>query len=98
MAHAGSSIVLLAISSLIAPPPALVWNASASAPVGLYRIETRTAPAFGDLLALRAPERIARSVASRSCRKLVDDEVFLVNAGVPDKIDGRCFIPQNEIW
>jgi len=142
---AGLSIVLIAISSLIAPSPRLVWNASASAPVGLYRIETGIAPKVGDLLAVRAPEGVARFMAARGylpmralllkrvaalsgtpicrrddrilvagreiarakprdgkarilpqwrgCRKLGDDEVFLVNAGVPDSLDGRYFGP-----
>ena len=29
----------------------------------------------------------------RGCRRLGDDEVFLVNAGVPDSLDGRYFGP-----
>ena len=142
---AGSSIVLIAISSLIASSPRLVWNASASAPVGLYRIETGIAPKVGDLLAVKAPERVARFMAARGylpinalllkrvaalsgtpicrlderilvagceiarakrrdsqhrvlpqwrgCRRLGDDEVFLVNADVPDSLDGRYFGP-----
>ena len=142
---AGSSIVLIAISSLIASSPRLVWNASASAPVGLYRIETGIAPKVGDLLAVKAPETIARFMAARGylpinalllkrvaalsgtpicrlderilvagceiarakrrdsqhrvlpqwrgCRRLGDDEVFLVNADVPDSLDGRYFGP-----
>ena len=142
---AGSSILLIAISSLLAPSPRLVWNASASAPVGLYRIEPVNAQKVGDLLAVKAPERIARFMAARDylpinalllkrvaalsgtricrlddrilvagreiaraklrdsqgralpqwrgCRRLGDDELFLVNAGVPDSLDGRYFGP-----
>src|SRR5690606_42003086 len=36
-----------------APRPRLIWNASASVPLGLYRIEART-PAPGDLTAIKA--------------------------------------------
>jgi conjugative transfer signal peptidase TraF len=142
---AGVSIILIAVSSQIAPSPRLVWNASASAPVGLYRIEPINAPKVGDLLAVKGPERVARFMAARGylplnalllkrvaalsgtkicrlderiliagheiaraklrdsqgrplpqwrgCRRLGDDALFLVNADVPDSLDGRYFGP-----
>lgn len=41
-----------------APRPRLIWNASASVPLGLYRIEART-PAPGDLIAIKPPPTVA---------------------------------------
>lgn len=44
--------------------PRLVWNASASVPVGLYRIDGR-APAVGDLVAVAPPPAVAAWLARR---------------------------------
>lgn len=41
-----------------APRPRLLWNASASVPLGLYRIEARV-PALGDLIAIMPPPAVA---------------------------------------
>ncbi len=123
----------------------LVWNVSASAPVGLYWIKPAIFPNMGDLLAVQAPEQIARLMDERDylpfnavllkrvaalsgseicrrgmnifvagkmiaqakkvdakgrslpqwqgCRQLGPDEIFLVNADVPDSLDGRYFGP-----
>src|SRR3546814_6488078 len=37
----------------LAPAPRLLWNASASAPIGLYRIDPGATPRAGDLVAIR---------------------------------------------
>lgn len=47
------------------PRPRLIWNASASAPLGLYRIVTVRRPALGDLVAMRPPESLARYLEQR---------------------------------
>lgn len=140
-----ATVVLIAGISLIKPSPKLVWNASASAPIGLYWIAPTEAPRLGDLLAIRAPEKIAQLMDERGylprnalllkrvaalsgmkicregervivagkvialakgadaqgrrlpvwsgCQRLADDEIFLVNAGVADSLDGRYFRP-----
>ena len=44
-------------------PPWLVWNASASAPVGLYAVATITDVQAGDLVVARPPEPLARFLA-----------------------------------
>lgn len=49
------SVGALGVASVIEFPALFVWNASASAPIGLYRIERRT-PQFGDLVLVK-PER-----------------------------------------
>jgi conjugative transfer signal peptidase TraF len=44
-------------------PPWLVWNASASVPIGLYAVHTVIALHVGDLVVVRPPERVARFLA-----------------------------------
>ncbi|MGQ3227442.1 MAG: S26 family signal peptidase [Blastomonas fulva] len=47
------------------PHPRILWNASASAPIGLYRVDGDATPAVGDLLVLMPPKTIARFIAER---------------------------------
>ncbi|MGX9182124.1 hypothetical protein [Mesorhizobium sp. BHbdii] len=51
-----AAIIGLGVTALAEPSPRLVWNASASAPVGLYRVAA-AAPARGDLVLVRALSR-----------------------------------------
>ena len=57
---------LSAIVAIVAPPPLLIWNATASAPIGLYRIHPDRDPAIGTLVAVAPPERLARWLSARS--------------------------------
>jgi conjugative transfer signal peptidase TraF len=43
--------------------PRLLWNATASTPVGLYALRPVRAPHVGDLVAVRPPEPLARFLA-----------------------------------
>ena len=56
------------------PTPCLMWNASASAPLGLYRVE-RTSPSRGDLVIVRPP-RTAQEVGAE--RGYLSEGVLLV--------------------
>lgn len=56
------SFVALAI---VHPRPRLVWNASASAPIGLYRIQPDRDPPTGALVAAMPPAGLARWLAGR---------------------------------
>lgn len=47
------------------PIPRVVWNASASAPIGLYRIEPLPDPPLGALVAVTPPPALARWLAER---------------------------------
>lgn len=47
------------------PHPRLLWNASASAPIGLYRLHEAEHPAIGDLVAIMPPTALARFMADR---------------------------------
>lgn len=58
------AIGALLLPVLARPAPRLVWNLSASVPVGLYAAY-RAAPKRGDLVAAHAPARIARLMAER---------------------------------
>ena len=56
------SFVIVAIAD---PFPRLIWNASASAPIGLYRIHPDNDPPAGALVAITPPERLSRWLAAR---------------------------------
>ena len=58
----------LAAAALVAPTlrpvtPRLLWNASASTPIGLYLIRPDSAPAIGDIVAVAPPDALARFLA-----------------------------------
>jgi conjugative transfer signal peptidase TraF len=46
-------------------PPWLVWNASASVPIGLYAVDTIIDAHTDDLVVVRPPESLARFLANR---------------------------------
>lgn len=58
----GASFAAIAVFD---PQPRLVWNASASAPLGLYRIEPQRDPAVGALVAVTPPAPLAGWLAER---------------------------------
>ncbi|GGO99648.1 S26 family signal peptidase [Stakelama pacifica] len=51
--------------TVVHPRPRLVWNASASAPIGLYRIQPDRDPPTGALVAAMPPAGLARWLAAR---------------------------------
>jgi conjugative transfer signal peptidase TraF len=55
----------LVLPALAPPAPRLVWNASASVPVGLYSARPGAGAKPGDLVAAHAPQRVARLMAER---------------------------------
>jgi conjugative transfer signal peptidase TraF len=61
---------LAAVVATVAPaavkmPPLLLWNASASAPLGLYAIRKMTVPTAGALAVIQPPDKLARFAARR---------------------------------
>lgn len=52
----GAGLVLLAAPPIYSPAPRLVWNASASAPIGLYWVWPGSTVARGDMVVARVPE------------------------------------------
>ena len=48
-----------------APAPRLIWNTTASAPIGVYRVLADGALSRGDLVALQPPPPLAKALAER---------------------------------
>ena len=55
----------LVIPAFVPPAPRLIWNASASVPVGLYAARPVDTLKRGDLVAATPPEPLARMMAER---------------------------------
>ena len=54
------------ITAITDPLPRVIWNASASAPIGLYRIHPDRDPSAGALVAVAPPEYLARWLSAVS--------------------------------
>jgi conjugative transfer signal peptidase TraF len=71
MSHAAVLLVGLASTLLIAEPAlhdnsaALIWNASASLPIGLYRLTQPQSIEVGDIVVVQPPEPLAGFLAAR---------------------------------
>jgi conjugative transfer signal peptidase TraF len=133
------------VSPLLHPSPKLIWNASASVPIGLYAVQPDSPLKHGDLVIAAPPMSLTTFLAERrylpsgvpllkhvaalpgeivcrrgfiimidgiavasalmhdragqplpiwqGCRKLMPNEIFLLNRAVPDSFDGRYFGP-----
>ena len=143
-------VALLAVVGIATPiavdmPMRLLWNATASAPIGFYAIETADRLTAPELVAVVPPEPLAAFMVQRgyigdgvsllkrvaglpgqrvcrigravtvdgveigdaldrdrigralpvwqSCRVIAPGELFLMNSGVRDSLDGRYFGP-----
>ena len=62
-----AALSLAGLAAIIAfePRPRLLWNASASAPIGLYRLHPARQPIVGDLVAILPPAPLAHFMAER---------------------------------
>lgn len=56
---------VVAITPISSTTPLLLWNASASAPIGLYRVHRPSRLTDGDLVVVRPPDTLARFLANR---------------------------------
>lgn len=86
---AGAASFALGLTVLVPPPPLLVWNASASAPVGLYAVTPGHAVRRGDMVIARLPVAM-RGMAAR--RRYLPRGVPLVKrvmAGPGDTVCAR---------
>jgi conjugative transfer signal peptidase TraF len=138
-------IAFVTTPTVLKATPRMVWNTSASAPLGLHWVGGKSHLERGDLVLAELPEAMRRladgrgylpsgmplikhvvalpgdhictigrailiggSIAARplkrdakgrpmpvwdGCRLLSTDEIFLLNAAVPDSFDGRYFGP-----
>lgn len=139
------SVMGVAIASFVPTPLRLVWNASASVPIGLYDLDPPRHLHVGDLVAAMPDKPLADFMIKRGyigrgvplmkhvaalpgqevcrsgnavtvdavpfgdaldrdkrgrplpvwqgCRRIADGDIFLMNASVPDSLDGRYFGP-----
>lgn len=62
-ATTAAAVSLLGVLSVVSFVPKLIWNASASTPIGLYAIEPDQSSAATDLVAFSAPEPLASFLA-----------------------------------
>lgn len=60
-----AAVLLLGVLSIVHFVPWLIWNASASVPIGLYAITPAKHLAITELLAIDAPDPIAAFLAAR---------------------------------
>jgi type IV secretory pathway protease TraF len=71
MSRSVTTLVALASSLLVAEPAlhdnraALIWNASASLPIGLYRLALTPPIEVGDIVVVRPPEPLAGFLTAR---------------------------------
>lgn len=59
------AVALIATPAVIDWSPRLIWNASASVPVGLYAVHQIDRTQIGDLVAVQAPDELATFLAAR---------------------------------
>ena len=135
----------VAIASCVALPVRLLWNASASTPIGFYDLAPVHGLTVGDLVAVMPEKLLADFMVGRGyigrgvpllkhiaalpgqqvcragnavtvdgvlfgdaldhdkhgrplpvwqgCRRIANDDIFLMNPSVPDSLDGRYFGP-----
>ncbi|MGK2912329.1 MAG: S26 family signal peptidase [Sphingobium sp.] len=72
---AGVGILILGLTSAFPPTPRLVWNASASAPIGLYAVSPGASIDPGDMIIAQTPDPW-RTMAAR--RRYIPANVPLV--------------------
>lgn len=139
------AVIAIAATSAVEMPTRLVWNVTASAPVGLYAITPAERPTAPELVAVMPPEPLARFMVGRGyvgdgvpllkrvaglpgqrvcraghavtvdgmemgdaldrdrigrdlpvwqgCHIIAPNELFLMNPGIRDSLDGRYFGP-----
>ncbi|SFJ97265.1 conjugative transfer signal peptidase TraF [Sphingomonas sp. NFR04] len=85
----GLGASLLALTFAVPPSPRLVWNASASAPIGLYAVDPGASIQAGDMVVARLPERW-RALAAR--RRYLPANVPLVKQVVALAGDQVCAV------
>ncbi|MFT8479153.1 S26 family signal peptidase [Gluconobacter oxydans] len=59
------AVLVVGASAVVHVAPRLLWNETASVPVGLYRVRPGSAFHVGDMAAIRLPDRLALLLSSR---------------------------------
>jgi len=65
IAITGIGIAVLLASAAVPPAPRLVWNASASVPIGLYAVSPGASADLGSMVIARVPDPFRRLAAER---------------------------------
>ncbi|QRZ15748.1 S26 family signal peptidase [Paracoccus methylovorus] len=65
LAATAAAVLVIGPVSVTEIAPRLIWNASASLPIGFYRLEPPTTLAVGDLVAVTPPDPLAQFVTAR---------------------------------
>jgi conjugative transfer signal peptidase TraF len=60
-----AAIGLMLTPTVVASPPVLLWNASASVPIGLYAVHRHGPLHVGDVVVVHLPEPLARYLDAR---------------------------------
>ncbi len=60
-----AATLLLELSSVFHPAPALLWNATASVPIGLYAVRRALPLYVGELIVVSPPKQLAQFFAAR---------------------------------
>lgn len=89
IAITGIGITLVGLTMAFPPAPRLVWNASASAPIGLYWVTPGASVDPGDMVVARVPDRY-RMLAAR--RRYIPANVPLVKRVAAAAGDEVCAI------
>jgi conjugative transfer signal peptidase TraF len=90
---------MIAFSSAMHPMPRLLWNASASVPIGLYAVHPAGRLTAGELLVVRPPAALAQFMAARGYLALGVPLIKHV-AALPGQIicrSGRTIIVDNVV-
>jgi conjugative transfer signal peptidase TraF len=91
IAIAGIGITLLGLTMAFPPAPRLVWNASASAPIGLYAVTPGASVDPGDMVIARVPDPW-RTMAAK--RRYIPANVPLVKRVAAAAGDEVCALGQ----
>jgi len=59
------AVSVMGVISIVTFVPKVIWNASASTPIGFYTIDPDPSPQLTDLVAIRAPEPLASFMVER---------------------------------
>lgn len=86
IAIGGAAVGSLLLSAALPPAPRLLWNASASAPIGLYSVRPGAWLDRGDMAVARLPERYRQLAADRRYLPLEVPLVKRVAAYGGDKV------------
>jgi conjugative transfer signal peptidase TraF len=60
-----SAVLVIVVTALFHPAPKLIWNASASVPIGLYAVHPAGTLRTGELLVVTPPEKLATFLDAR---------------------------------